>query len=264
MTQRNDVNQNTEAPVPTWSALAVVWFVAIIVSVLPVVVWAFVPNPQVPIAHDLSAAVALVLVLCFSYFLKVDGLVTAQAPRVSSLILGILSVACSLWLGRDYEGNPAVGMQHAVTMWLKITVGALVALLVVTFAFEMARRERSRLIDSLAIVVASGAIAWCAGGWVFLADSLVMGPGRFVLAIVVVIVLAAVVGFAIPWGVRRRNTLDSDENDESDDGTSAPAVKHSPQAALGTGVSVYSMGVMPVILTGACVPLLLLLFAFVG
>lgn len=266
--------------------------IALVCALVPAGILAVATDVSLMVIHSISALVAAGCVVLFVVFLPSERFVTPHSSRVAAAVLGLVSV-CLAWVaglslrGREGEWQ---GWMHAVSLWLVASVFALVILLIASFVFEMARKDRKRLIESIGTTVSSGAIAWCAGGWVFFGEAMraTHGASRYVV-LAIIIVFALLLGAALPWGTEvdvsasllNEAAVETDTEKTSAEGTSAAKTSVTAAGAKETSSSdiaagnvvtgnkqsattgacrrvLYSLGTIPVLLSGAVVALSLL------
>ena len=134
--------------------------------------------------RDLQGAVHVAyttvpVVAAMALFTWCSSLRDGLAGRVIAAVAGALSLACAVGqsLGALFfpvratgaEGTEPVGFYPQET-WAAGVVGLLVALVLVSFARQMAREDRSHLIRSLSHGVTGGVAMIAAPGWCFLPD----------------------------------------------------------------------------------------------
>ena len=166
--------------------------------------------------------------------------------RVVALVCGVASaIACATpQPGLMLFGEDGDAMLRDVEAWFAAVGGLLVVLVVVSFGRQMAREERSDLIRGLSHSVLDGVAMIAATGWRFLPGMLAAGfAGPMDAAWIVGCV--ALVGIAAVFAVAGATWLT---------GMDAEADALHPE--LG-------MGVLPVMLCGAAVPVLTLVVALV-
>lgn len=263
-----------------------VWGVSLVTAVLPVFLLETAATLPVTVSHTVSAVVALAMVVVFVVLFPRRRVATPHSPRIAAGILGVVSV-CFVWGVGQHAGDKVVGkgagsgvvlldaqMWPYVSAWLVASVFALAALLVAGSVFEMARKKRVHLIESLSTTVAAGAFAWCAGGWVFLAEGFAVAGGAVRYGVLaVVVLLSLIICAALPWGTEVAGAevagtevtgaaVEGGKNAAATDSDSVPAVAESTLSSV-TGVSsrrdLYSLGLIPVLVTGAAVPVMVLL-----
>lgn len=228
--------------------IRVVWCVALVAAVVPAAVWSLFAGSQPLGCFILSALVAFVLVAVYSAMAVAPGSATPRAPRLASAVMGCVSVGIATYSAITAQTH---NVRAGVNQWFVMTAVGLVVLLLVSFIFEMARRDRTKLIDSLSTVVTAGAVAWCAGGWVFFANLIDRGWGFFLAAAVIVIAFSLVLFYAVSKGVGSMVEAGDFDLGVSEVGTELVVTKEVHNIAS-------SNGVLPVMLAGALVPLLVL------
>lgn len=161
-------------------------------------------------ARDAGAAVsmpftAVGVLLMMVAFLICSPLRDGVPGRVIAAVCGVISLVFAVVpsIGGvifPAEATGAEGAAEAVypqEVWAAGVCGLLVALVIVSFARQMAREERSHLIRSLSHGVMGGVACIAAPGWCFLPDLIGAcaggGAGAADWAAVAVVVVAAVV-----------------------------------------------------------------------
>lgn len=234
------------------------WGVSLAASVLPVALWTLIAGSPSVWAGVLSAIVAVLLVATYAATLVIPRSLTPQAPRVAAAIMGASSIVAAVWC--MIADSSDMGLRRGVDTWFAVTGVGLAALLLACFAFEMARRERARLIESLSTTAMAGVVAWCAGGWVFLTNLVDAGVLFFIISLVVIVLFTFLVHCAISRGTGGMVFDAPDVRDAHDaevlakergDGSSLPLTAEIRKIAS-------SEGVLSVILAGGLIPLLAL------
>ena len=193
--------------------------------------------------RDLQGAVHVAyttvpVVAAMALFTWCSSLRDGLAGRVIAAVAGALSLACAVGqsLGALFfpvratgaEGTEPVGFYPQET-WAAGVVGLLVALVLVSFARQMAREDRSHLIRSLSHGVTGGVAMIAAPGWCFLPDLFAAcraadgGPALTVAwaACAVIVVLAVLLAARlVPVGAGR----------EPGGGRRAPVARHRADA----------------------------------
>ncbi|RSX58396.1 hypothetical protein [Bifidobacterium samirii] len=189
----------------------------------------------------LVVAVALMGVLARCTPLR-DGV----PGRVVALACGVASAfACaSPRLGWMLFGDGGDAALRDVEAWFAAVGGLLVVLVVVSFGRQMAREERSNLIRGLSHSVLDGIAMIAATGWWFLPGLLAAGFAGPMSAVWIV-ACVALVGVAVVFAVAGATWL-----------TGMDAEEGALHPELG-------MGVLPVMLCGAAVPVAALIVAIV-
>lgn len=180
--------------------------------------------------RDLQGAVHVAyttvpVVAAMALFTWCSSLRDGLAGRVIAAVAGALSLACAVGqsLGALFfppratgaEGTESVGFYPQET-WAAGVVGLLVALVLVSFARQMAREDRSHLIRSLSHGVTGGVAMIAAPGWCFLPDLFAAcraadgGPALTVAwaACAVIAVLAVLLGIASYLWARDANPVE--------------------------------------------------------
>lgn len=233
--------------------LQLMWLVSLVVMVAPALVMSFIPTQTRLATHSVMTGLAAVLVVLFAVFLPGFSRDTPRAPRVTALVMGFVSVAGARWSLIPDSAVYDVDLWPSLRRWLIATALAFAALLIVAFLFEMGRKDRSRLIESLSGVVASGAAAWAAGGWVFLPDLLIGEHLRVSLAVIIVAGLSLTLCSAFSWSADLKKITSPTGQTVGLDTSIDP----SDWAGL------TSLGVLPIVLTGISVPLMLIAVIFI-
>ena len=231
------------------------WGVSLAASVLPVALWTLIAGSPAVWAGVLSAIVAVLLVATYATTLVIPRSLTPQAPRVAAAIMGASSIVAAVWC--MIADSSDMGLRRGVDTWFVVTGVGLAALLLACFAFEMARRERARLIESLSTTAMAGVVAWCAGGWVFLTNLVDAGVLFFIISLVVIVLYAFLVHCAVSRGTVGMVFDASDAHDAE-----ALSKERGDDSSLSLTAEVRkiasSEGVLSVILAGGLIPLLAL------
>lgn len=234
------------------------WGVSLAASVLPVALWTLIAGSPAVWAGVLSAIVAVLLVATYATTLVIPRSLTPQAPRVAAAIMGASSIVAAVWC--MIADSSDMGLRRGVDTWFVVTGVGLAALLLACFAFEMARRERARLIESLSTTAMAGVVAWCAGGWVFLTNLVDAGVLFFIISLVVIVLFAFLVHCAVSRGTVGMVFDAPDVRDAHD--AEALSKERGDDSSLSLTAEVRkiasSEGVLSVILAGGLIPLLAL------
>ncbi|MCI1901974.1 MAG: hypothetical protein LKI93_04500 [Bifidobacteriaceae bacterium] len=217
-----------------------------IIAIIPAFVLSFVPNVAQLVAQSISAGISLIFLFLFASHAVWKGSVTPQAGRNVGIIFGIASLATAWGVSFSTADRGESAVWYAARIWLMASAGALTVLLLAGFVFEMARRDRTRLIESLSIFVASGMVSWASGGWVF-AINLFDGPwgdenyGVRIGCAAVLLVFVLLMAWVLPRGLE---TTGSEEGGNLGD--------------VSARVTLISLGSIPVLITGLIIPLMML------
>lgn len=234
------------------------WGVSLAASVLPVALWTLIAGSPSVWAGVLSAIVAVLLVVTYATTLVIPRSLTPRAPRVAASVMGASSIVAAVWC--VVADSPDTGLRRGIDTWFAVTGVGLAALLLACFAFEMARRERARLIESLSATAMAGVVAWCAGGWVFLTNLMDAEVLFFIISLVVIVLFAFLVHCAVSRGTVGMVFDAPDVRDAHD--AEALGKERGGDSSLPLTAEVRkiasSEGVLSVILAGGLIPLLAL------
>lgn len=168
-------------------------------------------------ARDPGAAVSVPVtaagvLLALAAFLVCSPLRDGLAGRVIAAVAAVASLAFALVpsirsvifpaVATGAEGVAEAG--HPQEVWAAGACGLLVALVIVSFARQMAREERSHLIRSLSHGVTGGVACIAVSGWCFLPDLIEAGRSTGSAAVwaavaVIVVVAAALAACSRLW-----------------------------------------------------------------
>ncbi|MCI1984697.1 MAG: hypothetical protein LKJ47_08045 [Bifidobacteriaceae bacterium] len=233
MSKRSDSSQADS--VALRHRLWATWGIVFAVTLVPVFLLSLFPALPRIASTSVSAVLGLAAVVLLVICVPTTRMVTPGASRCVAAVFGTVSVLLAWVVSRGDSTDSE--MWNSVRLWLVASVVELVVALIGGFAFEMARRNRARLIESLSTFVAAGMVAWSAGGWVFAADAFSAPAGRWVSAAIVV-VISVLLMIALSGGINA---------DSSDGGNSAGRAR------------LNALGIIPVALSGLAVPLTVLL-----
>lgn len=230
----------------------VVWCAGLVASVLPAAIWALILGAPSVWIGVVSAVVAALLVAVYAIALIIPRSLTPRAPRVAAGVMGAASIVVAVWY--IVVDSAPHEVRSGIDRWFLATGVGLALLLVSCFVFEMARRERARLIESLSTTAMAGVVAWCAGGWVFLTNLMAPGALYFVCSIVVIMLFAFMLHRVISRGTIEMIFSDPDSDvvvEMAADGDSLEVTSQVHKIAS-------SEGVLSVMLAGGLIPLLAL------
>lgn len=154
----------------------VAYAILIVLALIPGVSYGDSDVPSVVSFTVVGSVAMIALMTVFNPFR--DGV----AGHVISVVAGLLSAVCAttMMLGRvifppDFAGNDLFWMQEG---WIAGVGGLLILLIVISFARQMAREERSHLIRSLSHNIVEGVAMISCAGWCFLPSILPVDFGE--------------------------------------------------------------------------------------